>query len=521
MSLLKVQHQGEPKRAFKFGYVYIVFIFLIGAFLRFNELGFRSMWLDEAWRVAYSKIPLIDHISLKVPNGIILFPLILKAAGNIAGYSELSMRFIPALAGALVVMSGYLLSRQFLEKTPSLIVATLIALSPIGIAYSQEAANYALSMLIVSLLLFFYMRYIDRKKIIYLIFYVIAGVAAVYLHSFSIFIVGGTLIYTILTGRLTNTAKRLYLAYLVIFVCAIPDLISKYQFAQYLRKDSFSSLEALTFSGVCGLSERIIFSWLSGPTKSIYVPLSDTKLIWDHLILAKWVFIGIFAWVILVNLLRWDLKANLLLLCISFYFLALVSLGRTNDRYFLVVMPLFFILLARACYLSWAHWAFRPIVCFVLIGLLLNFQDAYWQNHDQMLWKNDWRGVCNNLRLSVKEMKPNTNFAILVPINYETPLVEFYLPDFRDKILWDPEYQSYRNDPKYIFLSGAKIREFNTKMLKSGKALQADVLYVVTLRGFRYVDDITELKEQFRLYKTEGRWPRLLTYRRLITNRAD
>lgn len=121
----------------------------VAAVLRFWHIGAQSLWLDEAssWLVArmpplYLLTHNVDHGN---PPG---FYILLAGWMRLFGQSEVVLRALPALAGVLSVPALFLLGRELFGRRAGLLAALLLALSPIQVAYGQEARGYTLVMLL-------------------------------------------------------------------------------------------------------------------------------------------------------------------------------------------------------------------------------------------------------------------------------------------------------------------------------------------------------------------------------------
>ena len=120
-------------------------LLLLASFLRFYRLDAQSLWNDEgnSARIAERSVDLI----LEGAEGDIHPPgyyLLLHAWRAAVGQSEFALRALSVVAGLALVIFTYLLGRHLFDDTTGLIAASLAALSPLAIYYSQEARMYAL-----------------------------------------------------------------------------------------------------------------------------------------------------------------------------------------------------------------------------------------------------------------------------------------------------------------------------------------------------------------------------------------
>jgi uncharacterized membrane protein len=121
---------------------------LAAAGLRLYALGQNSLWVDEHASLLTARFPLADipaaalsHDAFEPPVYFWLLHLVIRLFGD----SEVALRLLSAIAGALTVPLAVLLFRALGAGTRVAIIgAALLALSPLHLWYSQEARPYAL-----------------------------------------------------------------------------------------------------------------------------------------------------------------------------------------------------------------------------------------------------------------------------------------------------------------------------------------------------------------------------------------
>jgi len=126
-------------------HVLILLILLLATGLRLYRLDVQSFWNDEgnAARAAERTVPLI----LEAAAGDIHPPgyyLLLHFWRALVGETEFALRALSALCGILTVAVGYTLGRRLVDGAVGLGAASLLAMSPLAVYYSQEARMYAL-----------------------------------------------------------------------------------------------------------------------------------------------------------------------------------------------------------------------------------------------------------------------------------------------------------------------------------------------------------------------------------------
>lgn len=205
-------------------YLGLALAIALGTILRFWNLDYKPLWLDEVITAlftlgkTYNDIPLETVFSLnRLPeifsfNSAVSCPQI---AGNIASqsthpplffclmnywlaklstdYSSLTndLRSLPALFGVSALAAIYYLNRVAFGKSAGLMAAALMAVSPFGVYISQEARHYTLPVLLITLSLLGLIQIqqdIQQEKIrpICWVSWVVVNTIGLYIHYFFI-----------------------------------------------------------------------------------------------------------------------------------------------------------------------------------------------------------------------------------------------------------------------------------------------------------------------------------------------
>jgi len=106
--------------------------------LRLWHLGARSLWIDEVLTVDRARA--LDSIGFLhwTPTH-----LLVRAAGEVFGFTEWSARVAPALIGAATIPVLYVLFRRFVDELVALVAAGLLAVCPWHVYWSQCSRGYA------------------------------------------------------------------------------------------------------------------------------------------------------------------------------------------------------------------------------------------------------------------------------------------------------------------------------------------------------------------------------------------
>ena len=119
---------------------------LILAFgLRLARLTFQPLWWDEGYTLYFTTsdtAQLISRTAMDIHPP--FYYLLLQAWISLTGPSPFAVRILSVITGTLIVAMVYVLGRRLLSHPTGLVAASLAAVAPFLIYYSQEARMYAL-----------------------------------------------------------------------------------------------------------------------------------------------------------------------------------------------------------------------------------------------------------------------------------------------------------------------------------------------------------------------------------------
>ena len=168
--------------------VLLALILLLGAALRFYDLGAESYIVDEMSTVIKSQQSIPQMITSgrldQPPAYYVPFHFWVELFGT----NEVSTRSFSALAGIGSIALVYLIGCELFAKPVGLLSAFLMAVTEFQISYSQEAQFYSSFELVTLFSFFFLILALRTRKIIHYFFYVLASIIMVYVHTYGIFI---------------------------------------------------------------------------------------------------------------------------------------------------------------------------------------------------------------------------------------------------------------------------------------------------------------------------------------------
>ncbi len=164
-------------------------IVLTGLILRLGPvLEQRDFWYDEAFTGILIKQPwgemnqmIFDDVHPP------LYYWLLKPWASVFDYSSFGIRFFSTLMGILTIFSVYWIGKRMFNEKSGLLAASITAVSPFAVQYSQEARMYSLfGLLMIWATWFFYraLKYNERRDWIW---WGIFGGLAFYTHYLSLF----------------------------------------------------------------------------------------------------------------------------------------------------------------------------------------------------------------------------------------------------------------------------------------------------------------------------------------------
>ncbi|MBN1317293.1 MAG: glycosyltransferase family 39 protein, partial [Anaerolineales bacterium] len=174
-------------------------LILIGAGLRFYQLTAKGLWADEIFTALFAgpdnDVATVIHNALSTPlPSPPLWFLITHLFVKVLGSNELVLRFPSVLAGTLCIPAIYMVGNELFNRRIALVGATLLAVSPIQIHFSQEARTYA-AVVFLSLLgcLFFY-RGLTRRQWRWWVGFSLVTLINLYLHLTAILVLASEVV---------------------------------------------------------------------------------------------------------------------------------------------------------------------------------------------------------------------------------------------------------------------------------------------------------------------------------------
>jgi len=241
-------------------------VILVGAALRLAAyLTVRSLWLDEA--MLSNNIVGRTFVALLGPLGenqsapwLFLFGE--HAAAMVLGPNELALRLLPLVAGILLPWMVWLATTRLVDRETGIIAASIAALSPLLLYYSNEVKPYGTDALVSASLVFATLRVledaVDRRRWLVLVVAGAVGLVAAFPAAFILPACWGALLASANVRRSPHARRMLSLAAILwIATLALPYLL-------VIRRAASDSFLTTYFS------DRFLVPWRPGAFAALW-----------------------------------------------------------------------------------------------------------------------------------------------------------------------------------------------------------------------------------------------------------
>lgn len=165
----------------------LTLVTLAGAWLRLFHLGTKSLWLDEGATVTLARMawPQFVHVWWYGEASFQGAFFLLMRVWLHLGPGEFWVRLPAAIFGIASIPLIYLLARKLVGVVPALAAAAIFAFSPTHVYYSQEARSYTMTILLVLVSSWFFVRAVEQNRETDWALWTLFSVMAVYSHYFA------------------------------------------------------------------------------------------------------------------------------------------------------------------------------------------------------------------------------------------------------------------------------------------------------------------------------------------------
>jgi uncharacterized membrane protein len=416
----------------------------------------RGIWLDEAISIHQAHLSIHDlfenlqYGDRHPPLHHLALWLTVKAIGD----GELAVRIPSIIAGTLAIPALYLLGRELYDRRTGLVAAAFGAASPMLIWYSQEARMYAFVELFGLLALWTQLRAIRNPSMGNWAAYILATAALLWSHYFGLLLIGvqqliwvGVLIHRRRTGE---PMRAITLGFLYSLAVLAMQLVPLLVFAH----KQFDSTGAALGSPSGTYDALSFYAVISNMAWALWGYHPDTT---TQLLAAGW---PLFLLLSLLLLGRGGSRQTIILAVAAITPIVILIVVALYDRelfevrYFLVAVPLLFLLIARLV-TGWirnpgARWAVTGAILFTLLLGLLDQQT------------NDGNPRLYDFRGAVKEIRADAGPKSLVL--FEPPdmryVLDYYAPELRRRPLREGVPRRREGSPVFVIASFQDNKKF-------------------------------------------------------------
>lgn len=381
----------------------LLYITILGAALRFYQLGFNSLWLDEAVTYANVNTNSIATVLTNVYNDHHA-PLFFVSVWllHFVGSSEFWLRIPSAIAGIATIIVVYFLGKEVVNEKVGLFAALLLAVSSYHIFYSQEARMYTFTTLFVTLAYYLFFKASKSGEGRYWILMWLSCAAAFYTHFYTGFVTITLAIgYFLLKNRKSQEPIYFYGGSALAFLLVLPILASFRNQASYLGGQTYGwGLPAIMIPFATLQS----FSFQNQFVAAIFLLL-----------------IGLGFWLVYQK--EKMLAVTLGLFLIVPLLISMLMAGRIpfNIRYHIYLLPLFLVVVSIAIERLSHIWKNRngtyAAVFLILLCAVITLPPYY-----SSFTKEDWRGFSQELT----KITYLGDEVVVIPGYMQIPLTHYY-----------------------------------------------------------------------------------------------
>ena len=379
---------------------------LIGAILRFYNLGYNSIWLDEA-STLNAAVKTIPDIWQFTTAGEFNPPLFYWAEHVMLffGNSEVVLRFLPALLGVLTIPLIYLVGKEFMDRNVGIIAAAAFAFSPFLLFYSQEARAYSMMLFFVTFSMFFYFRALKNNDTRDWALFGILSALAFWSHFYAMVIIGALVLYALyeLLPKIKSSprvVKPLICAGVIFGLICLPLILVTIQL--FTKRTASAPTFGIQGPGLI----LATFEQISGSEVAMY------------LLLLLFIAGIVQAFLLDKNKGIFLVTLPVMTFVISNFLSYKIPM---QPRYLIFLAIVYFIAIALSCKLLLTLMNSRGVV-YGFIALMVVINAPMLVNYYSGFTKEDWRGFSGQLQ----QLTRPGDFVVVVPGDVAQPLDYYY-----------------------------------------------------------------------------------------------
>jgi 4-amino-4-deoxy-L-arabinose transferase-like glycosyltransferase len=204
-------------------------IVVVGLGLRLYHLNHQSVWYDEIFSISVSGRPLKEMTQYLVKDFVQppLHYYILHFWFNLVGFGTYQGRLLSVVFGTLAIVASYFLANDLFGRRAAGIAALLMAVSQLGVMYSQEARPYAQLLFLLPCCAYLFLVALRTGRAGPWWAFVCTVTLVVYTHYYGFFAVAAFLLFAFLYRKRYPVAVSRWIGgFLLALVLYLPWLTS-------------------------------------------------------------------------------------------------------------------------------------------------------------------------------------------------------------------------------------------------------------------------------------------------------
>jgi uncharacterized membrane protein len=382
---------------------------ILGTFLRFYNLGYNSLWLDEASTYTFATMSL-PGIWQATTGGEFNPPLFywIEHVMLVFGNNEFILRFVPALLGVLTIPLAYLIGKEFYDRNAGIIAAAAVTFSPFLIFYSQEARAYSMMLFFVAAAMVVFLKALKSNDLKEWALFGVFSALAFWSHFYGFVLVASLVLFALYkqAGKIRNditAIKPLAVAVGIFTILCLPLIIVTIQ----LFSRRTASAPTFGIQGIGLIFET--FRQISGSSDIAMVLLFILFIVGVGYALLTDRDKGIFL-----------ISMMILTFALSLFLSYRIPM---QPRYLIFLSLIYFIGIAIAYKPVSSLVSHRGAVYgFIALIILLSITSPLFVSLYTGYTKEDWRGVSGNIRDTTKP----GDFVVALPGYILQPLNYYY-----------------------------------------------------------------------------------------------
>ena len=337
--------------------VLLLLLVLVGAFIRFFQLDYSSLWLDELYSMLGSdpNTTFADVYEYSKHDQPPLFFFLLHGWLKLVGNSDFSGRALTSIFGVFGIVAIYFLGKEIKNEKLGLFAAFITTINYFHTGISKEIRFYPLVFLLVILSYLFYLRCIKKSTIIDFVCFYLSTALLLNTHYYAMVVFASQIILFIFVLIFFKRNAKLIIGGLISGGLAGLSLLHWLPIIQHDLQITQFHVEPVK----PGIIFDFAWSYIKEPVslavysvciffagKGFYSSVKEKRFKVEHLVVLGWIFFGF-----IIPLLYSILKLPLL-----------------TYKYNTITVPAFFLLIAY----GFVHFNYEKIRLYSIVAVIIS-----------------------------------------------------------------------------------------------------------------------------------------------------